>query len=92
MFFVYRGLQGAPTGAGRRSQAVFRANLHEPKSKSHPKPSFLSGCATNLISKFPNSRLQVVLHISSPKVVLVVACVLLLAISVWLRCYSDPRV
>ena len=46
MFFVYRGLQGAPTGAGRRSQAAFRANLHEPKSKSHPKPGFLSGCAT----------------------------------------------
>ena len=25
MFFVYRGLQRRPTGAGRRSQAVFRA-------------------------------------------------------------------
>ena len=37
MFFVYRGLQRRPTGAGRRSQAVFRANLHARKRRGRKK-------------------------------------------------------
>ena len=37
MFFVYRGLQGRPTGAGSRPQAVFRANLYARKLRGRKK-------------------------------------------------------
>ena len=37
MFFVYRGLQWRPTGAGSRPQAVFRANLYARKLRGRKK-------------------------------------------------------
>ena len=36
-FFVYRGLQRRPTGAGRRPQAAFRAILHARKRRDRKK-------------------------------------------------------
>ena len=37
MFFAYRDLQRRPTGAGRRSQAAFRANLYARKRRGRKK-------------------------------------------------------